>query len=40
MKLKDGEKPMKAGGKLFIIDGGLSKAYQSTNGHSGIYPDL
>ena len=25
VKLKDGEKPMKAGGKLFIIDGGLSR---------------
>nr|WP_130790297.1 fructose-1,6-bisphosphatase [Lachnoclostridium pacaense] len=35
VKLKDGEKPMKAGGKLFIIDGGLSKAYQSTTGIAG-----
>ena len=26
---------MKAGGKLFIIDGGLSKAYQSTTGIAG-----
>ena len=28
VKIKDGETPIKAGGKLFIIDGGLSKAYQ------------
>lgn len=35
VKLKDGEKPMKAGGKLFVIDGGLSKAYQSTTGIAG-----
>ena len=35
VKLKDGEKPVKAGGKLFIIDGGLSKAYQSTTGIAG-----
>ncbi len=34
-KLKDGGKPMKAGGKLFVIDGGLSKAYQSTTGIAG-----
>ena len=36
VKLKDGEKPMKAGGKLFIIDGGLSKAYQSTTDTLGV----
>lgn len=35
VKLKDGESPMRAGGKLFIIDGGLSKAYQSTTGIAG-----
>ena len=35
VKLKDGEKPVKAGGKLFVIDGGLSKAYQSTTGIAG-----
>ena len=28
VKIKDGETPIKAGGKLYIIDGGLSKAYQ------------
>ena len=27
--------PVKAGGKLFIIDGGLSKAYQATTGIAG-----
>ena len=26
VKLKDGEKPVKAGGKLFVIDGGLTEA--------------
>ena len=35
VKMKDGETPMKAGGKLFIIDGGLSKAYQATTGIAG-----
>lgn len=35
VKIKDGEKPVKAGGKLFIIDGGLSKAYQSKTGIAG-----
>ena len=35
VKMKDGEKPVKAGGKLFIIDGALSKAYQSTTGIAG-----
>jgi fructose-1,6-bisphosphatase-3 len=35
VKLKDGESPVKAGGKLFIIDGGLSKAYQATTGIAG-----
>lgn len=32
---KNGENPIKAGGKLFIIDGGLSKAYQSKTGIAG-----
>lgn len=32
---KKGEKPIKAGGKLFVIDGGLSKAYQSKTGIAG-----
>ena len=35
VKIKDGETPVKAGGKLFIIDGGLSKAYQSKTGIAG-----
>ena len=28
VKLKDGESPIKGNGKLFVIDGGLSKSYQ------------
>lgn len=35
VKIKEGESPVKAGGKLFIIDGGLSKAYQSRTGIAG-----
>lgn len=35
VKIKDGETPIKAGGKLFIIDGGLSKAYQEKTGIAG-----
>lgn len=35
VKIKDGETPVKAGGKLFIIDGGLSKAYQRHTGIAG-----
>ncbi len=35
VKIKDGETPIKARGKLFIIDGGLSKAYQSKTGIGG-----
>lgn len=35
VKIKDGETPVKAGGKLFVIDGGLSKAYQSKTGIAG-----
>lgn len=35
VKLKDGETPIKANGKLFVIDGGLSKPYQSTTGIAG-----
>ncbi len=30
VKLKKGESPIKGNGKLFIIDGGFSKAYQKT----------
>ncbi|MFT4006554.1 MAG: fructose-1,6-bisphosphatase [Lacrimispora sp.] len=35
VKIKEGESPVKAGGKLFLIDGGLSKAYQSRTGIAG-----
>ena len=35
VKFKAGESPIKANGKLFIIDGGLSKAYQRTTGIAG-----
>ena len=37
VKIKSGETPIRAGGKLFIIDGGLSKAYQERTGIAG-YP--
>lgn len=35
IRLKQGESPVKAGGRLFIIDGGLSKAYQKQTGIGG-----
>ena len=35
VKIKDGESPIKGGGKLFVIDGGISKAYQKTTGIAG-----
>lgn len=35
VKIKDGESPVKADGKLFVIDGGISKAYQRTTGIAG-----
>ena len=35
MKAKKGESPLKAGGKLIVIDGGFCKAYQSTSGIAG-----
>ena len=35
VKIKDGESPVKAGGKLYIIDGGISKAYQTKTGIAG-----
>lgn len=35
VKIKDGENPVKAGGKLFVIDGGISKAYQRATGIAG-----
>ncbi len=35
VKIKNGESPVKAGGKLFVIDGGISKAYQRATGIAG-----
>ncbi|MBO4865776.1 MAG: fructose-1,6-bisphosphatase [Ruminococcus sp.] len=35
VKIKNGESPVKAGGKLFVIDGGISKAYQKATGIAG-----
>ena len=35
VKSKKGESPIKASGKLFIIDGGISKAYHSKTGIAG-----
>lgn len=35
VKSKDGESPVKCGGKLLIIDGGFSKAYQKETGIAG-----
>ena len=35
MELKKGETPIKCEGKLLIIDGGFSKAYQSKTGIAG-----
>ncbi len=35
VKIKDGEKPVKAEGRLYVIDGGISKAYQSKTGIAG-----
>ena len=33
--MKKGESPVKGGGKLLVIDGGFSRAYQSTSGIAG-----
>ena len=35
VKKIDGDSPIKASGKLFVIDGGISKAYQSRTGIAG-----
>ncbi|PWL47390.1 MAG: class 3 fructose-bisphosphatase [Clostridiales bacterium] len=35
VKSKDGELPVKAGGRLIVIDGGFCKAYQPTTGIAG-----
>lgn len=35
VKIKDGESPIKGGGLLYVIDGGISKAYQKQTGIAG-----
>lgn len=35
VKVKKGESPIKANGKLFVIDGGMSKPYQKVTGVAG-----
>ncbi|MDR0519539.1 MAG: fructose-1,6-bisphosphatase [Clostridiales Family XIII bacterium] len=35
VKIQSGESPIKGNGRLFIIDGGISKAYQKTTGIAG-----
>lgn len=35
VEIKKGEKPIKAGGRLIIIDGGMTKAYHKVTGISG-----
>ena len=35
VKSKSGESPIKANGKLIVIDGGFSRAYQGTTGIAG-----
>ena len=35
VKVKNGESPIRCGGKLFIIDGGFSRAYQKETGIAG-----
>ena len=35
VKVKKGEKPIRAHGKVFVIDGGISKAYHSKTGIAG-----
>ena len=35
VKVRKGESPVKAGGKLIVIDGGFSKAYQTQTGIAG-----
>ena len=35
VRIKSGESPVKADGRLFVIDGGISKAYQKTTGIAG-----
>lgn len=35
VRIKDGQRPIKANGKLYMIDGGISKAYQPKTGIAG-----
>ncbi len=35
MKVSEGESPIKSGGRLIVIDGGLAKAYQEVTGIAG-----
>lgn len=35
VKIKNGESPVRADGRLFVIDGGISKAYQKATGIAG-----
>lgn len=35
VKIKDGESPVKGDGLLYVIDGGISKAYQKQTGIAG-----
>lgn len=35
VQVKKGESPIKAGGKLLVIDGGFAKAYQNITGIAG-----
>ena len=35
VKIKDGESPIKGGGLLYVIDGGIAKAYQKKTGIAG-----
>lgn len=35
IKLKDGENPIKADGRVFVIDGGIAKSYQPKTGIAG-----
>lgn len=35
VKMKEGESPIKANGRLFVIDGGISKAYRTKTGIAG-----
>ena len=36
VKVKDGENPVRCGGKIVMIDGGMSKAYRKTTGLAGM----